>query len=238
MKTKCIIVDDEPLAIEIIESYLKDFPAIEIVATCTDAMKAFEILRQTKIDLIFLDIKMPQISGIRFLRSLNDPPAVILTTAYREYAIDGFDLNVIDYLLKPIEFERFLQAIDKYYRAAGNREVNSINHPAAETKIETIFVKSDRKMMQLPVRDIYLIESMKDYVTIYLKNDKIITKETISYFEKTLPQNEFIRIHRAYIAAAGKIKAVTADSVEILNRELPIGRKYKPNIQVLLNSSH
>ncbi len=231
MKTRCLIVDDEPLAIEVIETYLKNLSDIEIIGTCNNAVQAFEIVKKQNVDLIFLDIQMPQITGIDFIKALNNPPKVIFTTAYRDYAIDGFDLNVVDYLLKPISFDRFLKAIDKYYVATPANVVSPIPTSGEENKTEPyIFIKSDRKMIRVLLDDIYFIESLKDYVTIYKKDKKIITKNQITFFEQTLPSDKFLRIHRSFIVSISKIEAYTPSSIEILNKNLPIGRNYKNEV--------
>ena len=167
MKTKCIIVDDEPLALEVIESHLKKFKDIEIVARCNDAIEAFEIIKKKSVDLIFLDIQMPQMTGLDFLKTLNKPPKVIITTAYREYALDGYELDVVDYLLKPISFERFMKAINKYYQSADNAVILSDNGQQSQQTDSYIYVKADKKVVKILLRDIFFIESLKDYVQIH-----------------------------------------------------------------------
>jgi len=235
MKTKCIIVEDEPIAISVVESHLNNFPDIEITAKCSNAVKAFEVLQKQKIDLMFLDINMPKLSGLDFLKTLNNPPKVIITTAYREFALDGFELNVVDYLLKPISLERFMKAIDKFYQLnAVNAKVEQQNIVRGENSDPFIYVKADRKNIKIHLKDVVFIESMKDYVVIHKTNEKIITKQQISTFNKILPENLFLRIHRSYIVAIPKITAVTKTSVEIGKKELPISRKYKNEVSKIL----
>ncbi|MFH0736777.1 MAG: LytTR family DNA-binding domain-containing protein [bacterium] len=236
MKTRCLIVDDEPLAIEVIETYLNNLSDIEIVGKCQNAVQAFEIIKKKAVDLIFLDIQMPQITGIDFVKTLLSPPKVIFTTAYRDYAIDGFDLNVVDYLLKPIPIDRFLKAMDKYYESIKPKFDTAVSLLQTEIKDDPyIFVKSDRKMIRILLDEIYFLESLKDYVTIYKKDKKIITKNQIGFFEQTLPHDKFLRIHRSYIVSVSKIEAYTPSSVEILNKNLPIGRNYKNEVMKKFN---
>ena len=236
MKTRCLIVDDEPLAIEVIETYLNNLSDIEIVGKCENAVQAFELIKKKAVDLIFLDIQMPQITGIDFIKTLLNPPKVIFTTAYRQYAIDGFDLNVVDYLLKPIPIDRFLKAMDKYYVSIQQKPEADVL--ISQAKIENdpyIFVKSERKMIKIFLDEIYFLESLKDYVTIYKKDKKIITKNQIGFFEQALPNDKFLRIHRSFIVSISKIEAYTPNSIEILNKNLPIGRNYKNEIMKKFN---
>lgn len=235
MKTRCIIVEDEPIAINVIENHLRNFPEIEIAAKCSNALKAFEVLQKQNIDLMFLDINMPKLSGLDFLKTLNNPPKVIITTAYREFALDGFELNVVDYLLKPISLERFMKAIDKFYQwSTVNAKQEQQSIVSGEDGDPFIYVKADRKNIKIHLKDIVFIESMKDYVVIHKTNEKIITKQQISNFDKILPENLFLRIHRSYIVAIPKITAVTKTSVEIGKKELPISRNYKNEVSKVL----
>jgi len=235
MKTKCIIVDDEPLAIEVIESHLSHFENIEIVARCRHALEAFEVLKSDKVDIMFLDIQMPHIIGTDFLRSLTNPPKVIFTTAYRQYAIDGFDLDVLDYLLKPISFERFLQAMNKYFElatlASQSNKDNSSNHEEGENHI---YVKADKKNHKILFKDILFIESLKDYIIIRTNEKKIVTKIPISRFEEMLPKNNFVRIHKSYIVSLDKIDSYNSEIIEIAGKELPIGRTYKKAVRMIV----
>jgi len=229
MKTKCLIVDDEPLAIEVIEAHIQKFDDMEIVDKCTNAIKAFEILRQKDIDLIFLDIQMPKLTGLEFLRTLKNPPKVIITTAYREYAVEGYELDIVDYLLKPISFERFLKAIHKYYQTQSPDFLiynESENAPSMEQSA-FFYVKSNKKIFKIYLNDIIYIESLKDYVKIVTSTNSVVTKQQISNFEEKLPSQKFIRIHRSFIVSIPKIGAFTATTVELEGKELPIGRSYK-----------
>jgi DNA-binding LytR/AlgR family response regulator len=221
---KCLIVDDEPLAQNVIENYLKEFSFIETVAKCDNALTALDWMKKQKIDLIFLDISMPFISGIDFIKTLKNPPAIILTTAYREYAVESYELNVLDYLLKPISFERFLKAINKLDNQAA--ELVKPAHENAENDV-FIYVKSNKKNVRVLLKEILFIESVKDYIRIHLlTGTSIITQMQISAIEQRLPES-FIRIHRSFIVSKDKITAYTQHDLEIGKHQIPIGRSYK-----------
>lgn len=229
MKIKAIIVDDEPHAIEVIVNYIRNFPEIDLIAKCSNAIQAFQLLQREKIDLLFLDVKMPGLLGTDLIRSLNHPPKVIFTTAYQDYALEGFDLNAVDYLLKPIPFDRFLKAIDKvfdHYKVA-NHKIN-VSHQLAESKADIfLYLRVDRKMIKVNVSDIYWVESQKDYIKVVLKDKVLISKQKISLLEELLPEDKFVRIHRSFIVALCKIESYYSYSIEMLGKELPIGRNYK-----------
>ncbi len=223
MKVRCLLVDDEPLAIQLLQTHLEKLDLFEVVATCSNAIKALEILRAETIDLLFLDIKMPQLTGIDFLRTLKNPPAVIITTAYREYAVDGYDLDIVDYLLKPITFDRFFKAIDRYLRTT------KVQQPlkAMPTTNESIYIKAGGKFHKLNVEDIFYLESLKDYIVIHCVNQQITAKYKISDMEEELKPFSFLRIHRSYLVNQKKITAFTMNDIEIGTREIPIGTNYK-----------
>lgn len=223
---KCLIVDDEPLAIDVIKEYVMQIPQLELVATCTKAMEAFQIINQQQVDLLFLDIEMPGINGINFVKSLNNPPAVILTTAFREYAMESYEIDVVDYLLKPISFDRFFKAITRYLKTpAENNIVNSVPEQSAKTG-GSIYVYSNKKNMKVFFDDILFVESIKDYITIHTNDKKIVSKNTITKYEELLPEH-FIRVHRSYIINSTKISAFTNQDIEIGAIEIPIGTSYK-----------
>ena len=231
MKTRCIIVDDEPLAIEAIQMHIEKFDSLKLVETCQDAFQAFEVLKRTSIDLMFLDIEMPEITGLDFIKSLKNPPKVILTTAYREYAIDAFDLNVVDYLLKPISFDRFMQAINKFYeQGSSDMLVPKDDSQSLERDINYIFVRSDKKNVKISYDEILYIESIKDYVKIVCKNRTVISKLLISEMEEKLPTSSFLRIHRSYIIFIPNIEAFSHTHIDMPGKELPIGRNYKHEV--------
>jgi len=239
MKIRTIIVDDEPLATEVLEKYLLQFTQMELVGKCADAIQAFQLLQQKPVDLMFLDIKMPGIKGTDLLRSLKNPPKVIFTTAYSEYALEGFELNAVDYLLKPISFERFLRAVDKIYELTENRSRPLITHEAPVGDHETfIYLKVERKTVKVNVADILWIESLRDYVKVVIKDHEYITRQKISMLEAMLPENRFIRIHRSFIVSLAKIDSFYSYSIQIAGHELPIGRNYKHDVQKKLKTEN
>lgn len=231
MKTKCLIVDDEPLARDLMRSHIEKLENFEIVAECGDAMKALQELRNHNVDLMFMDIQMPQITGIEFLKTLKNPPKVIITTAYREYALDGFELDVVDYLLKPITFERFLKSINKFYQV--NIEESQTINPVSSTKpVEGafIYVKENKKVIKVHLHEILYVEGLSEYVQIYTENKKIITKTSMNNMADKLPETGFMRIHKSFIVSLTKIEAYTSNSIEVPGKELPIGRSYKNSV--------
>jgi len=222
---KCIIVDDEPLAIEILESYAAKLDNLEIAGTFRNALAAFTFLQENTVDVIFLDIQMPRLSGIDFLKTLKNPPKVIFTTAFREYALEGFDLEVTDYLLKPISFERFLKAVSKVQ----SPQVTT-PPPPAEPRDSYVYFKVDKKMIKTRISDILYIESIKDYVKVRTPDKEIITQQKISYLEESLPRETFLRIHRSFIINVDRVDAYSATEIEIGKHSLPIGRNYKQEV--------
>lgn len=227
MKVKCAVIDDEPLAVDVILSHIKKIDVLEVVGTGETAMEAFEILNRTKVDLLFLDIQMPGMKGTEFLKNLQNPPRVILTTAYREYALDGYELDVVDYLLKPISFERFFKAVNKAL-AQVNQPVLSVVNEMHSTPF--IYLRVNKKVHKILLSEIYYAECIKDYMKIHTNNGNIIAKHTIAAFEDLLPSSEFLRIHRSFIVSISKIKSFTANSIDIGGVELPIGRSYKQQV--------
>jgi DNA-binding LytR/AlgR family response regulator len=224
-----LIVDDERVAREILESHLSKIETVEIAGSCKNAVEAFNVLSQRKIDLMFLDINMPEISGLSLAKTVNKDVKIIFTTAYREYAVDGFDLQAVDYLLKPISFERLLQAINKY------RDENlTVRVPASEElqseKSDYFFVRADRKMIKICHSEITYIESLADYIKVHVNDKTVVTRETITSIEAKLPKNEFIRTHRSFIVSMGKIDSFTSEFVEIGKKQIPISRSYKNEV--------
>ncbi len=231
MKWKCLLVDDEPLAIEVLQSHIESVEQLEVIGTCNSAIKAMEFLKENKVDLIFLDIHMPKLTGTAFVRTMHSPPKVIFTTAFKEYAADAFELDAVDYLLKPISLERFLRAVNK---------LPNINVSDAQKKQEPdgssgfTYFRSDRKMIKLFYDEILYIESIKDYIKIFRDgNNPILVKQTISATEDMLPKNMFLRIHRSFIVSIKKISAYTYYDVEIGKTEIPIGRLYRGELKKL-----
>ncbi|WP_234735530.1 LytR/AlgR family response regulator transcription factor [Tellurirhabdus bombi] len=235
MKLRCLLVDDEPPALEVLKSYIDMIDGLEVVGTCPNAVQAFGVLQEKAVDLLFLDIKMPRLLGTDFLRSLSHPPKVIFTTAYREYALDGFDLDAVDYLLKPIPFERFLKAVSKVMRVDNRLSEPTISLPEPKTSAPEqsafLYFRVDRKMVKVFTRDILYIESLKDYVKIITTVARpLVVKQTISSLEEMLPESAFLRIHRSYMVAIEKIQAYTPNHVDIGGQELPIGRLYQKEV--------
>ncbi len=230
MKVKCLLVDDEPLAIKLIENHISKIDALEVVATCNNALKAFEIINTQQIDLMFLDIKMPNITGIDFLKTLKNPPKTIFTTAYRDYAIESYDLEVVDYLLKPITFERFFKSIDRFLREKKEASANTFSTEKKNTE-DFLLVKSGNKHHKIKIEEIIFIESLKDYIKIHTINDKrIVAKYKIGEIEEELIDKKFLRIHRSYIVNTVKISAFTMSDIEVNSVEIPIGASYKEKV--------
>lgn len=227
-KARCLIVDDEPLAIEVLKTLLGKIDSIEIAGTASDAIEAFDFLNRNKVDLMFLDIHMPEMKGTELIRNLKNPPEVILTTAHRQYALEGFDLNVLDYLLKPISFERLMQAIQKFFATF---------HPEDEiyvykkgTSEEYIYLREKNLIHKVPVSEIIYVESMGDNLILYTPDRTINSRCTITSVEKILTDNGFLRVHRSYIISIKHITSFSPVSVFLGNKEFPIGPSYKKNV--------
>lgn len=220
---KCLVVDDEPLAAELIASYIRTVPELELAAICNNALDAFAVLRKQNIDLLFLDIQMPQLTGLQFIRALSQPPAIVITTAYREYAVEGFELDVADYLVKPVTLERFLKAVERVMR----RETSpAIGIQTSEEPY--VYYRVDRQQVKVFLKDILWIESQKDYIKIVLEGGKsLITYQRISYAEQNLPSSLFLRIHRSFIVARKKVTGYKSGEVLIGDQHLPVGSSYR-----------
>lgn len=225
-KISCIIVDDEPTAREIIAGHLERISQIEILGSCESAGEAFGLINAHKVDLIFLDINMPEISGLSFARSINPEIKIIFTTAYRDYAVDGFDLQAVDYLLKPISFERLLRAVNTFSNMHFRKGVHQFSSDK-EVQQDFMFVRADRKMIRINFADIYFIESLKDYLKIHIRNGSVLIRETISNIEKELPDSNFMRIHRSFIVSLTSLDSYTNEHLEVAGKALPISRSYK-----------
>lgn len=243
-----IIVDDEPLAQDVLETYIEKLPDLNLVQKCNNALEANEALKANDIDLMFLDIQMPQLTGTDFLRSLVNPPVVIFTTAYSNYAVDGFELNALDYLLKPISLERFLKAVNKAAdqielkkAAANGGGNNSSKEEDLQAEADFMFVKADKKLIRVYYNDVVYIEGLKDYVIIRLQDSRIVTLQTMKSLEKKLPANIFKRIHRSYIVNLGKIDALMGNMVEVKEKgqvkHIPVGKNYRDELLELINQN-
>lgn len=230
MAIKTLIADDEPHAIGILQRYVANIPELEVVATCNNAIKAFQLLQNNKIDLLFVDIKMPGLSGTDLVRSLKNPPMIVFTTAYQEYAVDGFDLNAIDYLLKPVSLKRFLQSIDKVMHFInGNVQNETVKIPELPKSgtDHFLYVRVDRRLIKVNTKDILWVESLKDYIKVITHKETFHTKQKISVTEKLLPEGEFMRIHRSFIIPFNKIEGYHPNHVMLWGNKIPIGRNYK-----------
>jgi len=241
---RCLVIDDEPLAHKIIKNYCDNLSFLEIVKKCHSAFEAINYLNENQVDLIFLDINMPKLKGLEFLRTLRNPPLIIITTAYQEYAMEGYELNILDYLLKPFSFERFLKAVNKAVdqnkllhasiKPTNNNNNNNtqelINTSTDNIEQESIFIKGDKKIHQIQLNTILYLESIGSYVKIHLENETIITLDRLTNFENTLPKNLFLRIHRSYIIAIKKINTIEGNRIKINEALIPIGSVYKHNL--------
>jgi DNA-binding LytR/AlgR family response regulator len=237
-KTRCLIIDDEPLAREILRKHINGVEALHLVGSCCNAVEAISFLKQHPVDLLFLDIQMPQLLGTNFIRTLKNPPKVIFTTAYRDYAVEGFELDAVDYILKPISFERFLKAVNKVMQIdAGTQAVSIPNGNHTETNSLFLYFRANRKMVKIFFHEILFIESLRDYIKIVTTSKIIVTKYVLYTLEEMLPHDEFLRIHRSYIIAINKIEGYDADSIHIGKHELPIGKIYKIDVNRKLNAS-
>ncbi|WP_424963047.1 LytR/AlgR family response regulator transcription factor [Ekhidna sp.] len=236
MPIKCLIVDDEPLAIEVLQSYIDRVDSLELVSTCSNAVQAFEVLKKEKVDLLFLDIQMPKLTGIEFMKALNPTSKVIFTTAYREYAVESYELNVVDYLLKPIAFDRFIMAVNKVVLNEKSQDSQLIQTDSIEETDPFLFLKVDRKMVKVYLKDITYIESLKDYVRVKTADGKeLVSLQKISYLEKKLPSDCFVRAHKSYIVSVHKISAYSSTYIEVGGTEIPIGRSYKSEVMKLIS---
>ena len=232
MKIRCLLIDDEPPALTVLRSHIAAMPMLEIVGQCHNAIAGLEVLQKQPVDLIFLDIKMPQLLGTDFVKTLRNPPKIIFTTAYREYALDGYDLDVVDYLLKPISLERFLRAVQKVYRPESPVAPALPALPATPTTSDRfLYFRADRKMVKVMVDEILYIESLKDYVRIFTATKQIISKQTITSLEEMLPEGYFLRIHRSFIVALNRIDSYSPTHIDIGGKELPIGRHFKHEVE-------
>jgi DNA-binding LytR/AlgR family response regulator len=224
---KCLIVDDEPLAIDIIENYLQRFEIVE-TRRCENALDAFRLLKEEKYDLIFLDIEMPMLTGLDFLGTLKDPPPVIITTAYRDYAVEGFEFEALDYLVKPISFPRFLKAFERALKSVTNTESLPENNAGDENVY--LFLKVDRKFVKIMMSDILYIESLKDYIRVTTKSSSLISYQSLTSITEKLPPEKFIRIHRSFTIGIDKVNSIEGNCVEIDGKLLPISREHRQEV--------
>jgi len=235
MPYKCYILDDEPLALNVIEQHLSKFEQFVLCGKSTEPLQALGEIKALQPDLLFLDIQMPELTGLDLIESMQIKPAIIITTAYREYAVEGFELNVLDYLVKPIPFKRFIKAIDRFLeQKIGRAPIATALAPTPPDPVAFLLIKADRKTIKVALDDILYVEGVKDYVKIVLRDQKILTKTSIGNFMKDLPVERFVRIHKSFIVAIDKIDAYTAHDVEVQKLELPIGRMYKEGFEEVM----
>lgn len=221
---RCLIVEDEPLAADILVEYVKRIPFLELKGTCADSIEALEVMQRETIDLILLDIHLPGLKGLDFIRTLQNPPAIILTTAYHQYALEGYELSVVDYLLKPIEFKRFLEA------------VNKVKHPQARDQRKTISIQAEKKTIIIPIEDIVFVEAQKEYIKIQTNAASYVTKYALARMEEDLDSSMFMRVHRSFIVSIPKITAFTGHDVELREKSVPIGGNYREQVSERLRS--
>ncbi|MDN3643528.1 LytTR family DNA-binding domain-containing protein [Lutimonas halocynthiae] len=234
MKIKCIIIDDEPLAAEVIETHLKEFPNMELLRKFTNPLEALSIIESGEIDVVFIDINMPKMNGLDFIKSIDKSPYFVITTAYREYAVESFDLDVLDYLVKPVPFTRFLKSINKI----SHKFITDKSDDASPTTEKSfIFLKVDKKLIKIKFEDIFFIESLKDYIKVFTKSGDYLAHKSLSGITEELPSNQFLRLHRSFTVALDKIQALEGNSVLVSDKRIPIGRKYINHAKdVILNT--
>ena len=232
MKLQCVITDDEPIALEILEDYIRLVPGLNLVAKCKSAMETMTILQKNKVDVLFIDIKMPEISGIEFVKSLKNPPAIIFTTAFPGFALEGFELDVIDYLLKPISIERFLKAVHKVISNKKNLNPSETERPP----INFLFVKAGQGFIRVQYSDIYYIEALENYVRIHLKDKTIVSLTSMKNMEEALPAKSFLRIHRSYIVNLEKVDAIRNNVFILGAKNIGSGKNYRKNIAEMLKT--
>jgi DNA-binding LytR/AlgR family response regulator len=233
----CIAVDDEKLVLDLVVDNIKQVPYLHLVKACKNAMEAIDVLQKEKIDLIFLDIQMPKLSGLQFIQTLQQPPMIIFITAYEQYALEGYNLNVVDYLLKPVSFERFLKACNKAKELYDLRNEKSITTTANEESPDYIFVHVEYTLVKILFADILFIEGLKDYIKIHLASSTrpVLTKMSMKAMEEKLPTDKFIRVHKSYIVSADKISVIKRDLIVIGNHEIPVSDFYKENLNRITN---
>lgn len=232
LKYKCLIIDDEPPARQVLRRYIEKLPLLELAGECSNAVQAITMLHQNTVDLLLLDIQMPQLSGLELVAALPNPPKIIFTTAFAEFAVQSYDLNAIDYLLKPIKFERFVKAINKALPLLSLPAVQAAE-PAPSSE-QFLYFRSDRKMVKVILKDILYIESLKDYVRIMTETGQVVTKYSITALETMLPAADFVRVHRSFIIATAKMHSFTTGSIHIGAAEIPIGKSYQREVIRLL----
>ena len=231
---KYIIIDDEPLAHDIIKEFCSMLPHLQLEKNCYDAMEAMQYLNENTVDFMFLDINMPKLRGLDFLKTLANPPKTIITTAYKEHAIEGFELNVVDYILKPFSFDRLVKAVNKVSQTETTK--TTVKEVSSESTSTRFFIKGDKKHHQIDLRDLLYIEAYGNYTKLFLKEEMIVSHEKISAYEELLPSDGFLRVHKSFIVSLDKIKLIEGNRIFIETNEIPIGQTYKSSVSRLYNS--
>ncbi len=233
MKTKCVIIDDEPLAIKVIKNHLQSFEDVEIVAECSNALDVDKIIRSRHVDLIFLDIEMPKVSGFDFIKSLTKPPKIIIVTAYRNYALKSYEYDIVDYLLKPVSFDRFYQAMTKFFKQQKDSDINVFEETSKNAN-PFIYFNEDKTIHKIYLEEILYLESFREYIKVHTLKKSVLTKLPISKIEEKLNEYEFIRVHKSYIISVSKVNYFNSRVIGINEIELPIGRTYKDSVMKVL----
>jgi DNA-binding LytR/AlgR family response regulator len=235
MKLRCLLIDDEPPALKVLASHISQLNGLEIVGQCKNALEALDVLHQKTVDVLFLDIKMPKLLGTEFLKNLSNPPKVIFVTAYRDYAVEGYELDAVDYLVKPVSFERFVKAITKLKRMTG-QEIFMQSNESKSNPEPFVYLKVDKHMQKIFVNEIVYIESWKDYCKLFLARDKsFLVKQSITSLENLLSNHKFLRVHRSFIVSVDKISGYNGLSLQVNATNIPIGRLYKQAVMTTLN---
>lgn len=229
-RLKCIVVEDELPASRILEKYISELEHLELVKCCSNAFEATAILKEEKIDLIFLDIHLPKLSGINFVKTLSNPPKVIFTTAYPQYAIEGFELDAVDYLLKPFSFERFMKSVNKVVVD----KAPAVAPPASVKEMDYVFIKTDKKIIRLDINGLKYVESQSDYIRLVSEKDSIMVLQSLKYMENLLPGDEFLRCHKSFIVNLKYVDRITGNIIQIGDQEIPIGRHYKQDLMEVI----
>lgn len=237
MKLNCVIVEDEPLARNLMVEYVRKVPSLNLIEACSSPLAAIEVLRTNSVDLLFLDVQMPELTGISLLKVLQKRPLVVLTTAYSEYALEGYELDVADYLLKPITFERFLRAVDKVTQRLEGKQTPAVEKVIQDSGNQFMFVKDGTKLVKVELNDILYIEGLKDYVTIHTKQQKITSLQRMKALEEQLPSDAFIRIHNSFIVSLKAIEVVHRGDVQVGGNLLPIGETFKKSFREFIEKN-
>lgn len=237
---KCLVVDDEPLALHILEDYISKLPFLQLVKATTNPIEALTLVQGGGIDLVFLDVQMPELTGIQFLKIANGKTRVILTTAYSQYALEGYELDVVDYLLKPIAFDRFYKAVQKAQAALNTGVTAPVKEEPAQKDLQTdfIFVKTEYKIQKVYLHDILFIEGLKDYISIYTPTERIITLQIMKKMEEALPEQHFVRVHKSYIVALNKIDSIERSRICIKDKIIPVGDTYRDQFFKIIDAKN